>query len=151
MKNILFVVLVMLCACTNINNKTVAPNVVVASFSKKFPTAENVVWEKENGIQYEAGFKLSGKNVSAVFNANGSWLETETDIDASALPTAVANAITANYNNYTLNETCKVESAETGVGYEAELEADGNRMDVLFSEDGKVLKTTQLSNKEDKR
>ena len=71
------------------------PSAVKGSFTKDFPgiTAK---WEKEKA-NYEAGFKQNGKAMSAVYNTNGNKIETEMEIETSALPAAVTTYVAQNY------------------------------------------------------
>ena len=68
------------------------PKAVADAFAKKFPAATNIKWGKENAKEYEAAFKLNGKSVSANFLTDGSWVETESEINTAELPAAVTTA-----------------------------------------------------------
>ena len=69
------------------------PKAIADAFAKKFPAATNIKWAKENAKEYEAGFKLNGKSISANFLTDGSWVETESEINAAELPALVTSAV----------------------------------------------------------
>ncbi len=48
-----------------------APKKVIDAFTKKFPTAKKVKWEKENDKKWEAEFKMNRKEYSANFLSDG--------------------------------------------------------------------------------
>jgi len=128
------------------------PEATTAAFQKKFPTATSVQWEQEADGIYEADFKANGKKMSAAFSAAGIWLETETDIKTKSLPEAVRAAIAKAFSGYEIEEAERVETPE-GVAYEVKLEkeADGKEteLEVLFAEDGKLLKQEQEGDDDD--
>jgi hypothetical protein len=95
-------------------------------------------------IEYEAGFKLNGEEISANFNNTGKWLETETEIKVSALPAPVQSALSQDFAGFKINEASKIESLENGDCFEAEIEKGEETFDVLFSADGKVLSKTKM-------
>lgn len=130
---------------------TAAPAKVTSSFSKKFPTAKNVKWDKENATEWEAEFKMNGEEYSANFNNEGTWLETEYEIEASAIPEAVKKTLASEFSGYDIEE---VELSETAKGkvYEFSLEKDETDMEVAISPEGKVIKkeVKKENDKEDK-
>src|ERR1035437_2467655 len=79
------------------------PASVQGTFSKNFPGINEVKWEKEKG-NYEANFKQNGQKLSALFDANGRLLETETSIDVSALPAGAKEYIAQNYKSDKIKE-----------------------------------------------
>lgn len=126
------------------------PAAVASAFKAKFPNATKTSWEMENANEYEAEFKLNGKEVSANFDNTGKWLETETEIRVSALPMAVKNALKKDFAGFKIEEASKIESAKDGNCFEAEIEKGEETFDVLFTPDGKMLsKTKQEKEKKD--
>jgi Putative beta-lactamase-inhibitor-like, PepSY-like len=105
-----------------------------AAFEKQFPTA-TAKWEKENG-EYEAGFTMDGKEMSALFTAEGAMTESEVSIKVTELPAKVLAYVKQNYKGKTIKEGAKITKADGTVNYEAEV----NGMDVLFDANGKFLK-----------
>ena len=116
-----------------LNNADV-PALVKASFTKKYPGAV-AKWEKEDG-KYEAGFKKDGKTMSALFEVNGTFTESEVDIKTEDLPATVLAYVKEHYKGKTIKEGAKITKADGTVNYEAEV--DGK--DVIFAAAGKFLK-----------
>lgn len=110
------------------------PSSVKEAFAKKFPGSE-AKWEMEDG-KYEAGFKLNGKIMSALFEANGTMTESEVDIKVSDLPASVLKYVNEHYKGKSIKEGAKITKANGTVTYEAEV--DGK--DVIFDVNGVFLK-----------
>ncbi len=110
------------------------PALVKAAFTKQFAGA-TAKWEKENG-EYEAGFKMDGKDMSALFTADGKMTESEVSMKPADLPAKVQAYAKENYKGKTIKEGAKITKADGTVNYEAEV----NGVDVLFDANGKFLK-----------
>lgn len=119
------------------------PQVVKDAFAQKYPDARKVAWEVEAADEYEAEFRMSRKKMSAAFNADGTWLETETEIGESDLPSAVTSAIAASYVGFEVAEVESVERPGEAMAYEVELEneATDQELEVLFAVDGAVIRS----------
>jgi Putative beta-lactamase-inhibitor-like, PepSY-like len=115
-------------------NATRVPAAVKAAFAKQYPTAI-AKWVKENG-DYEAGFKMDGKEMSALFAADGTMTESEVSIKPTDLPAKVLAYVKANYKDKKIKGAAKITKADASINYEAEV----NGIDVMFDADGKFLK-----------
>lgn len=105
-----------------------------AGFESKFPGATNVKWEKEDN-HFEVNFKQGGKEISALFGANGSLTETETAIAVTALPVSISKYLQQHYAGKKVKEAAKIVKADGTVNYEAEV--DGK--DLVFDNSGAFL------------
>ena len=114
------------------------PEAVKASFAKNFPGLTVKKWDKEDG-NYEANFSKDGKTMSATFDANGKWMETESDIKVSELPLSVANYVKTNYKGAAIKEAATIEKPGGEKMYEAEVKGK----DLLFDMKGKFLKAEE--------
>ena len=94
------------------------PAPVMSAFKAKFPMLGKVKWEMESANEYEAGFKSNGVKQSASFDQNGKWIETETEIKVSQLPTVVQQSIAKQFAGFKIEEASKVESAQYGNCYD---------------------------------
>jgi Putative beta-lactamase-inhibitor-like, PepSY-like len=121
------------------------PEAVVKTFKAKYPSAKEVKWEKEKG-NYEAEFEIKETSMSAIFNPAGNLMESETRISRSMLPKAISEALAKDYPGYKIEEMAKIES-EGKVTYEAEVEKGEKSMDLIFDENGKLLKTISKEEK----
>lgn len=118
------------------------PQVVADAFHAKFPNAIKAKWEKENATEYECGFHNGATEMSAKYDQTGKWLETETEIKASALPAPVQHSIQKQYSDFKLKEAEIVETPE-GKLYEVELSKAGKVTELRLSADGRVVSTHQ--------
>ena len=127
------------------------PAAVVATFKQARPAAKGVKWEKEDA-NYEASFKQGPDEMSMVFAATGTLLETETGITVAQLPAAVRATLSSRYAGYKVTEAAKIVAAATGIlTYEAEVSKGGKEMDVLFGADGAELKQAPGDKEDDKK
>ncbi|TKB97587.1 PepSY-like domain-containing protein [Pedobacter cryophilus] len=113
-------------------NKNI-PAVVQNAFTKQYPTVKSVKWDKEE-TDFEASFDLNGLDNSALFDAKGNLLETETEI--KELPKEILAYIKAKYPNQKITESAKITNAKGQVSYEAEIKGK----DLIFDSKGAFLK-----------
>lgn len=141
MKKLVFVMLGVAMALTQAcaQSKHDAPQKVKSAFAQKFPDAQKVKWEMEEENEWEAEFKLNGEEYSASFATDGTWKETESEIEASALPSAVTNTLKKEFGEYKIEEA---ELSETPKGkfYEVELEKGETDIEAVISANGKLIK-----------
>ena len=125
-----------------------APQKVKDAFVKKFPTAKKVKWEKENTNEWEAEFKMNKVEYSANFLEDGSWTETEHEIEKKDVPQNVMSALKTAFPNYEVEE---VELSETpkGTAYEFEIENDETEMEVAINSNGKIIKQEKADKDEE--
>ncbi|MDQ1265260.1 MAG: hypothetical protein QG635_410 [Bacteroidota bacterium] len=122
---------------------TTVPEKVKKAFSSKYADAKDVKWEKESGSEYEAEFKMNGKDMSASFDNNGKWLETETKIELKDLPAAVNAAIAESYKVFTVKSAEMLESAKFGKAYEVDLVKGSKKIEIAINEKLEILKKNQ--------
>ena len=106
------------------------PSAVKESLAKQYPNAKLTKWDKEKA-DYEASFKMDGKDMSVVFDGKGMEKEVETDIKFSELPMPVQTALKGK----------KVkEAAVIKKGGKTFYEAEVGGKDLLFESGGKRAK-----------
>lgn len=115
-------------------NEAAVPAAVKAGFTKQFPTANHITWEKEKN-DYEAGFRQNGTQYAVVLNASGMVLETETSIDFRSLPAPVSAYLSKNYPGAKITEAARIVNRKGEVTYEAEIKGK----DLLFDKNGKLI------------
>jgi len=125
-----------------------APAIVKAAFVKKFPTATNVKWGKENEKEWEAEFKMDGKEYSANYDNDGKWLETEHEISAGEIPATVNATLEKEFAGYKVVES-EISEKATAKQYEFEVKKGDDKFEVAIDLTGKVLKKEAVK-KEDK-
>ncbi|MCB0855151.1 MAG: PepSY-like domain-containing protein [Bacteroidetes bacterium] len=141
MKNVLIILALLFTlwtqSCAQTSENQHVPEKVKTAFSQKFPKAKKVKWEKENESEWEAEFKMDGKEYSANFSLNGDWMETEYEIKESAIPANIKTILDNNFSNYEIEEA---EMAETSSGnsYEFEIEQGEEVFEVVIDAQGNV-------------
>ncbi len=138
-------------AAISINACAQKPNVpenVNKAFIQKFPDAKTVKWDKENGTEWEAEFKLNGLEYSANYSTDGALKETEHEIEKSAIPANVKQTLETEFAGYKIEESEISETSEGSV-YEFELKKDKVKMVVAISPDGKVVKKEVKTGKDE--
>ncbi|GAP43372.1 MAG: hypothetical protein EOL88_03220 [Bacteroidia bacterium] len=138
-------------AAISINACAQKPNVpekVNKAFTQKFSDAKSVKWDKENETEWEAEFKINGQEYSANYSTDGVWIETEHEIEKSAIPANVKQTLDTEFAGYKIEEAEISETAEGSV-YEFELEKDKTNMEVAVSPDGKVVKKEVKTEKDE--
>lgn len=107
------------------------PSVVLTSFQERFPKIQNPEWEKEKNGGWEAEFEKDSVETSASFSADGTWIETETEVEFAQLPTPVQTAL----QGKKVKETARIQRSDGSIIYEAEVRGK----DLLFDASGKRL------------
>ena len=115
-----------------------APQKVKDAFSKRFPEAKKVKWEKENVTEWEADFKIKGMEYSANFLEDGFWKETEHEIKRNAIPLNIKTTLNTEFSGYKIEEA-EVSETQDGSVYEFELEKEEVLMEVTIDMKGKVV------------
>jgi len=105
------------------------PSKVKEAFTKKFPNAQQVEWGKENPTVFEAEFVLNGTHMSANFDQEGNWKETEVEISHSDLPAAVQQTLKSDYAAAKVKHIFKVTSPDQTVYEVAVAKASKEKMD----------------------
>ena len=122
------------------SQKVNVPPAVTKAFNGKYPNATNIKWGKESAKEYEAEFKLNNTAMSANFGLDGSWVETETTIRTSDLPTAVAAAITKKYPDAAFIIIEKIEKAGGKFFYEVVIKVNGIKKEMELRPNGSFVK-----------
>ena len=141
MKSIFIVLAVVIVAGMPVSSQGIkAPETVKKAFAVKFPNATNVKWGKENAKEYEAEFKNGNSSIAANFNADGSWVVTETTVTATDLPAGVSSAIAAKYPGSTFSLIEKVEKPASKVYYEVSIKINNKKKMIEINPDGSFVK-----------
>ncbi len=125
------------------------PAKVKTAFHQKFPKAKKVEWGRENTKEWEAEFKMNGKDYSANYDNKGNWLETEFEIKMPDIPAAVKTTLSNEFSGFKVKEPELSETKKSEV-YEFELKKGETHMDVAIAPNGKVVtKETKKENDEE--
>lgn len=149
MKNFLILVLVFSIISLTANSQKTAPENVKKEFAKKYSAAQSVKWDSEEANEWEAEFTMNGKKMSACFDNAAKWTGTETVITEKELPVAVTNTLNTDFKGYKKNLIEIYESPEIK-GFELELKKGESSLEVIFDNNGKVFKKTDLKEEDEK-
>lgn len=115
------------------------PSAVRTAFAIKFPSVK-ATWGKENSKEFEAEFKMNGKSASANFLTDGSWVETEIEINNAELPQPAADALKTKYPGATVLKVYKIDNARGETTYEAEIKTGNKKKELILKADGTIIK-----------
>ena len=115
------------------------PMEVMSTLNLYYAEATHVTFEMKKG-NYEADFKMDGKDYSALFSPKGEWLQTEYEIKVSELPKAVSQAIKKTYPEYRIDDVDKIEAPKDNNRYKVELEKGESEIEIFLNEKGEILK-----------
>ena len=119
------------------------PAGVKTAFIQKFPNATGVKWGKENAKEWEAEFKMDGKDYSANFDNAGGWMETEYQVTVSELPAAVKATLDKESAGSKI-KLSEVTETKDGKAFEFVLNKGENKTELVIDNSGKVTKMEQL-------
>lgn len=149
-KSILFAFSILLIGNNLVAQEVSADEVPVAvrkSFDKDFVNVYDLEWEHKSDREYrkiqqehynvEFEFE-NGKDGEAWYSVDGKLLKSKIEISKKELPTAVINSVKKNYNGYRIDEAEKIFKKGKNI-YKLELENRRRDIDVLFSENGKII------------
>ncbi|MBS2100968.1 PepSY-like domain-containing protein [Carboxylicivirga linearis] len=112
------------------------PKKVETSFTQKFSNAQSPEWEQE-GDEWEVEFKLSGNEMSASFDNNGKWLETESEVKKKDVPAEIFKAVTLKFEGWEIEEIERIEKPDFK-GYEIALEKEETETEILVSDSAEI-------------
>ncbi len=120
-----------------------------AAFTAKYPTVKKAKWSIEKPGEFEVEFTLNRAESSALFDATGKLLETETEVELSQLPQAVKTTITKDFAGYKLDEIEKATDAKGITTYDMEAVKGKDKLELIFDANGKLLSKDPLKKEEE--
>ena len=115
------------------------PKVVQEIFTKLYPKATEVKWNKEGKTEYETSFKDGKTPTSIVLDGKGKLLETEVDIAITELSKEIQSFVQKNYISYKITEAAKIIDSKGVVTFEAEITKNKLKKDLIFDKGGNPL------------
>lgn len=148
--SILFVCLVFVIGASAMNQKDEKiPVAAKTGFAAKFPTAQKVKWSIEKPGEFEAEFTLNKVETSALLDAKGTLLETETEIKESELPQAVKATLAKDFASYKFDEIEKATDSKGVITFEMEAARGKDKLEISFDANGKLLGKNPLKEEKD--
>jgi len=130
-------------ACAQTPPKSVSDN-----FNAKFSGATKVKWDQEEKNEWEAEFKLNGKEMSVSFDLNGKWLKTETELKKSDLPENVLSVVNKEFEGWKIESVESFENSEIKA-FELGIEKGDSEMEVQISADGKIISKKEVKEEDE--
>jgi uncharacterized membrane protein YkoI len=125
-------------ACAQGHSEKDVPVAVKSAFSQKFPDAKKVSWDMESATEWEAEFKLDGKEYSANFLTDGTWQETEHEIKTTEIPESIKQILAQDFAGFKIEEAEISEKSDASV-YEVAVEKGEEEWELVFDTNGKLL------------
>lgn len=140
MKKVIFALIVFVYTFSLSAQKQNIPVNAKNAFSKLYPQATNVKWNKEGESKFEASFKNEKISMSVVLDNDGKLIETETTLEVANLPEKILKFVKDNYSDHKISEAAKIVDKDGKITFEAEIAKGKNKKDLIFSEDGQLIK-----------
>lgn len=131
MKQLCVLVVLILSIGCKLHAQKDLPAEVKNAFEQKFPTADDVEWQKEKDGNWEVEFEIGADESTAVFSPDGKWLETEAEIAIDDLPTPVRSAV----QGKKIKEVARILRADGSTVYEVEV----GKKDLMYDAEGQLL------------
>jgi hypothetical protein len=127
-------------SCKGGKEKVKVPEKVKTAFENNFSNTGDVEWEKEKPNIWEVNFEIDDVDMEALFDNNGTWLKTETEIAVSDVPEVVINSAKKKFSDYEIYGAERIETPEQ-VTFKVKIKnGSGKKMYVVFDKTGKGLK-----------
>jgi hypothetical protein len=133
-------------ACSQSGKNAPAP--VKSAFSQKFPGATRVKWGRENDREWEAEFQMSGKNYSANFSNEGTWMETEYEVSIEELPSAVKATLDRESAGLKI-KLSEVTETNNEKAFEFVMRKGETRTELVIDNTGTIVKKEQLKEEDE--
>jgi len=131
-------------SCSQRIKEADVPGAVKLKLASMYPGIKNAKWDKEEG-KYEAAFKNNGVETSVLIDGAGMHMQTEIDIQVSALPQGVNHYAEKNLSWKKITEASKITDAKGDINYEVEI----GDVDYLFDAAGNFLMMQDKDDGED--
>ena len=120
--------------------KPVISDAVRSFISEHYPNATIKSYDYDANGLLEVDILDGNVEKDVYFDSNSNWVQTDWDVQVSALPDAVLQALAGNYPEYTVDSAEYVERPDNVVFYEVELEkAGGQDIVVNVTAGGEIL------------
>ncbi len=118
------------------------PAAAAQNFKARFPSGSQPGWIK-NGENYEVQFFNGKKRQSALFDAGGNWLQTQTEINYGQVPGKVQRSFENEFEGYQVQEVYETETPLKGFSYELTAFKGSKNFVAIFSAKGELINKEQ--------
>ena len=137
-KNTFILIAALLALSFTAYSQTNVPVVVKTAFNKKFPTFKKAHWSREGKTEWEAEFTTNGKDMSANFDMQGNWKETETNLKGTRLSTKAMETLSSQFPGYTVKDVAFTETPKYSA-YEIVIEKGKSKQEVTIDKQGNLI------------
>ncbi|MEJ8755397.1 SdiA-regulated domain-containing protein [Pontibacter sp. H259] len=131
-------------SCDTIWENTKVPEAVKVQFADRYPTIKQADWDHEEG-NFEAEFKVSGLERTALFTPGGKLISYTEEIDHRHLPKFILEQVQAKYANYKIDEAHRIQQ-NGAANYVVELEDKMDEVKLRFDASGKLIEQQAAAN-----
>ena len=108
------------------------------AFKSKFPKAKNVDWQRIDVFKWHVNFTLKKKKHTALFNNEGRWLETVSEVPLKKIPKPVQLNFEVEYGKDSIQQIYHVQTPDRNL-YEMKLHNGINVLQILYDISGKTV------------
>jgi len=112
------------------------PSIVLNSFTKTFPKANDVDWEMKGEV-FNVEFEIGRRDHEVWLDQKGTIVKHKKEITARELPSTVKNSIKQNYKGYRIDDVGQVEEMKQVI-YKVELKTFTDEKELVFDQSGKL-------------
>ncbi|MCB0663903.1 MAG: PepSY-like domain-containing protein [Saprospiraceae bacterium] len=117
------------------------PAAVSQSFKNNYPNAEVIEWEAYEGNYTASFFNTKEQYCTALFEADGDWISSNTQIAESGLPSKVKNCWQKKYPEIrSVSAILKTERPGKKPQYQISFETNELLVNLVFNHKGKIKK-----------
>ncbi len=131
------------------NPKEVEPTLEVKkAFEKDFPKVVPVWRQEFNGedkdqLSYEADFTMNNNNLTAVYNALGTFKVLQIEMKQADIPAKIASYMARNYPKNNIRKAAKLMTNDNKVTYEIGITINNKWIDAVFNKEGDFLEMVE--------
>lgn len=129
-------------------SQTKVPDLISATFKAKFPSAHDIEWHKYAAGTFKTEFKLKSEEISAIFDANGKWLSTETELPLKKLPQIVRTILQTQFSSSNIKEVKRLEKPGDTMFFIVELGKKESELKVIIDSSGNIIKKEVINDEE---
>ncbi|TLP80158.1 PepSY-like domain-containing protein [Maribacter sp. ACAM166] len=120
------------------SRKPIANAMVLSSFNLKFPKSTHILWQQTGVFKWHVNFKHKKKKCTALFNSEGTWLETITFISWDKIPEQIQRTMEEKYTRNGLQQIYHVQTPNRSI-YEINLNTSLYSLKLLYDHSGKIV------------
>jgi len=131
------------------NGEKIEPTLEVRkAFEKDFPKIKPV-WRKEydgednDQLSYEADFSLNNNNMTAVYNALGTFKVLQVEILPTDIPAKIRNYMAKNYPKNNIKKAARLITNNNKITYEIGITINSKWIDAIFNKEGDFLEMVE--------